>query len=69
VLLRYGADELEIEVRDDGVAAPAANGGGGHGLVGMRERVKIYGGELSAGAGAEGGFTLRTRLPLTGQAA
>ena len=38
----------------------------GHGLVGVRERVKIYGGEMSAGAANGGGFVLTTRLPLSG---
>jgi signal transduction histidine kinase len=70
VFIRYGDEDLEIEVSDDGRAAPAGNGHGqGHGLVGVRERVKIYGGEMSAGGGADGGFTLRTRLPLRGHAA
>jgi signal transduction histidine kinase len=70
VLIRYGDENLEIEVRDDGRAGSGASGGGGsgYGLVGVRERVKIYGGEMTAGPGAEG-FTLRTRLPLRGQPA
>jgi signal transduction histidine kinase len=68
VLVRYAEDALEIEVRDDGRPGPAGDGGG-HGLVGVRERVKVYGGEMTAGAGEGGGFTLRTRLPLSGQAA
>lgn len=67
VTLRYRADELELEVRDDG-AGPGATGGLGHGLVGMRERVKIYGGEMWAGASPGGGYSLRARLPLTGEA-
>ena len=54
-----------IEVRDDGAGA-AASDGLGHGLVGVRERVKIYGGEMTAGSASGGGFLLTTRLPLTG---
>jgi signal transduction histidine kinase len=65
VLVRYGAGELRIEVRDDGDGA-AESDGQGHGLVGVRERVKIYGGEMSAGAVNGGGFALTTRLPLEG---
>ena len=66
VTLRYGPDELQIEVRDDGDGS-AVNDGLGHGLVGVRERVKIYGGEMSAGAAPTGGFVLSTRLPLKGE--
>jgi signal transduction histidine kinase len=36
----------------------------GHGLVGIRERVKIYGGEMTSGAAPEGGFVLGAKLPL-----
>lgn len=67
VLVGYGADELRIAVRDDGTGNGAADGLG-HGLVGVRERVKIYGGEMSAGPADGGGFELRTRLPLEGAA-
>jgi signal transduction histidine kinase len=63
VTVRYGMDELEIEVRDDG-AGSSTTDGLGHGLVGVRERVKIYGGEMSAETATEGGFVLTTRLPL-----
>jgi signal transduction histidine kinase len=66
VTLRYTPDELEIEVRDDGVGGGA--GDPGYGLVGVRERVKIYGGEMSAGAANGGGYVLSTRLPLGGPA-
>ncbi len=64
VTVRYGRDELQIEVRDDGKGSSTTDGLG-HGLVGIRERVKIYGGEMSAGTAADGGFVLRARLPLS----
>jgi signal transduction histidine kinase len=63
VTVRYRPDEVEIEVRDNGPGG-AVNDGLGHGLVGVRERVKIYGGQMSAGKAAEGGFVLNTRLPI-----
>jgi signal transduction histidine kinase len=66
VVVRYARDELRIEVRDDGGGAPGGDGLG-HGLIGVRERVKIYGGEMSAGSAVGGGFLLSTRLPLTGR--
>ena len=68
VTVRFGADDVFVEVRDDGVGAGAANGTG-HGLVGIRERVKIYGGEMSAAGADEGGFVLAARLPLQGDPA
>jgi signal transduction histidine kinase len=63
VTVRYRPEELQIEVRDNGLGSSTTDGLG-HGLVGVHERVKIYGGEMSAGAVAEGGFVLSTRLPL-----
>ena len=63
VTVRYRPDELEIEVRDNG-DGKATSDGLGHGLIGVRERVKIYGGKMSAGATLDGGFVLNTRLPL-----
>lgn len=63
VLLRYGERELEIEVADDG-RGPNTSGGSGHGLVGMRERAALFGGELETGRGERGGFVVRARLPL-----
>jgi signal transduction histidine kinase len=65
VTFHYRPDELQIEVRDDGEGRTASDGLG-HGLVGIRERVKIYGGEMTAGAAPEGGFVLGARLPLEG---
>lgn len=61
----YGPRDLRVEVRDDG-RGPATSDGRGHGLVGIGERVKIYGGDMSAGGSPAGGFVLRARLPLRG---
>jgi signal transduction histidine kinase len=66
VTLRYGPDELRIEVRDDGSGGGATSNGPGYGLVGVRERVKIYGGTMTAGTAPDGGFVLDARLPLRG---
>ena len=65
VTVRYGPDDLEIEVRDDG-AGSSRSDGLGHGLVGIGERVKIYGGEMSARPATTGGFVLDVRLPIRG---
>ena len=66
VTVRYGSDELQLEIRDDGLGATTTDGLG-HGLVGIRERVKIYGGEMSTGVANGGGFVLTTRLPLSAE--
>ena len=63
VTVRYEPNEVDIEVRDDG-SGTSTSDGLGHGLVGVRERVKIYGGEMTAGPGPEGGFVLSARLPF-----
>jgi signal transduction histidine kinase len=63
VVVRYSPEEIQLEIRDDGVGATSDNGHG-HGLVGIGERVKIFGGQMTAGTGAGGGFVLSTRLPL-----
>jgi signal transduction histidine kinase len=65
VVLKYGARELQIDVRDNG-HGPVPGDGLGHGLVGVRERVRIYGGEMTAGSANGGGFVLSARLPLEG---
>ena len=65
VTVRYRLDELQIEVRDNGTGGSAGDGPG-LGLAGVRERVKIYGGQMTAGTSAGGGFVLSTCLPLSG---
>jgi signal transduction histidine kinase len=65
VLVRYAPAELELEVRDDGHGrSDGASNGSGQGLVGMRERVSLYGGELRTGRGSDGGYVIHARLPL-----
>jgi signal transduction histidine kinase len=66
VLVRFEEDELRVEIADAGRAAGIAPRveGGGHGLLGMRERVRVFGGELHAGPRPEGGYLVVARLPL-----
>jgi signal transduction histidine kinase len=65
VCVRYGADEVQLQVRDRGHGGAASPvGGGGHGLVGMQERVRVFGGELRTGRRADGGFEVLARIPL-----
>jgi signal transduction histidine kinase len=67
VRIQYADRQLEVEVEDDGrglVAGLGTNGGSGHGLVGMRERVALYGGDLRIGPRSGGGFEVRARFPL-----
>jgi signal transduction histidine kinase len=66
VVVRYANGTVELVVRDDG-SGDGNGGGSGHGLVGIRERVAVYGGELSAGPRPEGGYELRARLPVTAE--
>jgi signal transduction histidine kinase len=64
VLVRYEPADLVIEVTDDGRGYDPNTDGGGHGLIGMRERVAVCGGEMSAGRRAQGGFQVVARLPI-----
>ena len=68
VRIHYGERQLTVEVEDDGRGLAAGlgqpNGSRGHGLVGMRERVALYGGDLRIGPRSGGGFEVRARFPL-----
>jgi signal transduction histidine kinase len=66
VLVRFEPDELRLEIADEGAHPVAAVrvAGSGHGLLGMRERVRVFGGELHTGPRPEGGFEVVARLPL-----
>jgi signal transduction histidine kinase len=67
VVIGYEPDGIQVRVADDGRGAAQLNGSG-HGLVGMRERVALYGGDFSASAGPAGGFVVCARFPLEGSA-
>jgi signal transduction histidine kinase len=69
VLLRYCDDAIELVISDDGDGPGAPADPGGHGLVGMRERVALYGGTLSAAHREGGGFRVEARLPSAGDGA
>jgi signal transduction histidine kinase len=62
VTLRYGERDVTIEVADDGAGAPEKDGG--HGLIGMRERIGVFGGTFAAGPRESGGFAVSARLPI-----
>ena len=64
VRVHYGPDSLELEIVDDGKPAPTSAPSGGHGLVGMRERVALYGGRFDARQRTNGGFAVRVLLPI-----
>jgi signal transduction histidine kinase len=66
VTLDYEPGELLIEITDDG--AGTGNGGGtGHGLVGIRERASVFGGDVEAGPRTDGGYAVRARLPYSSE--
>src|SRR3954463_7582891 len=68
VELRFGERMLEMEIVDDGTATagPDPSTRRGHGLIGMRERAAVFGGELQAGPRSGGGFAVRATIPLDG---
>jgi signal transduction histidine kinase len=70
VVVRYANDSVTVEVDDEGAGghAMALPSAGRHGLVGMRERVTMFGGELQAGPRADGGFRVSARLPFAERA-
>ena len=63
----YEPNEVVLSVEDDGEGPredfELGDAGGGHGLVGMRERVAVYGGVVQTGPEPDGGFAVRARLP------
>jgi signal transduction histidine kinase len=63
VVVRYLPDAIELEVLDEGVIATPADGIG-RGLVGMRERVSLFGGTVEAGRRVDRGYSVRARFPL-----
>ena len=71
VTIRYRDQDVMVEVTDDGrgVTAPTDDGRArvGHGLIGMRERVQVFGGDLQTGPRPGGGFRVAARLPLADQ--
>jgi signal transduction histidine kinase len=65
VEVRYTDTAVTVEVVDDGQGAATPAAAGGHGLVGMRERVAVHGGVLDVGPGDAGGFHVSARFPVT----
>ncbi len=68
IILDFAEAELTILVEDEGSDGPqpvwTTTAGSGHGLVGMRERVAVFGGQLTTGPSPNGGFGVRATLPL-----
>ena len=64
VSIRYCADSLELEIVDDGAGGEGRSDSSGHGLVGMRERVALFGGRFDASRSPGGGFVVRATLPI-----
>jgi signal transduction histidine kinase len=67
VTVRWEKDELELEIANDGDVDGVPNGAG-HGLIGMKERVSLYGGSITSGPRQGGGFVVTAHLPLEARA-
>jgi signal transduction histidine kinase len=69
VVVGYGPHDITVEVADDGRgSSPSAAGAQGAGMIGMRERVTLFGGELRVGPGPLGGYAVRVWLPTPAEA-
>jgi signal transduction histidine kinase len=66
VTVRWRTDALEVEIANDG-SSEVGGEGGGHGLVGLRERVSLVGGSIESGPREDGGFVVRAHLPIGGR--
>lgn len=64
VVVRHENHAVDLEILDDGAGAISSTNGAGHGVIGMRERTALYGGQLEAGARSGGGYSVHARLPL-----
>jgi signal transduction histidine kinase len=65
VHLQYAADHLRVQITDTGgTPGASASTGGGHGLIGLRERLAVYGGTLRAGPRLTGGYRVDAQIPL-----
>jgi signal transduction histidine kinase len=74
VTVAAGEEQVRVEVHDEGpplgaARHPAPATGGGHGLIGMRERIAAYGGSFSAGTRPGGGFRVSALIPYAGEPA
>ncbi|WP_406105387.1 sensor histidine kinase [Micromonospora globbae] len=68
VSIEVAADALRLRVTDDGTGAARRSAGTGHGLTGIRERVELFGGTVTAGPRPQGGFEVRVELPFDAEA-
>jgi signal transduction histidine kinase len=64
VIVHYEPDELVLTISDNGIGNAEGAAASGHGLIGMQERVELFGGELVTGSSSLGGFVVRARLPI-----